>query len=46
MIEVKWWCEREGAYFCRWDDTQTGYLNEDDLQYEKERGEEIIWECA
>ncbi|EKA5635829.1 hypothetical protein OKZ62_001733 [Vibrio navarrensis] len=45
MIEVQFWSESKGAYFCQWENG-SGYLNESDLAYEKANGEEVIWNCA
>ncbi|WP_202597850.1 MULTISPECIES: hypothetical protein [unclassified Vibrio] len=45
MIEVQFWSERKGAYFCQWENGD-GYLNESDLAYEETNGEEVIWNCA
>ena len=46
MIVVKWWSERQQAYYCQWDESGSGYLNEADLKYEQERGETVVWECG
>ncbi|ELA6925081.1 hypothetical protein ACXOL9_004075 [Vibrio parahaemolyticus] len=46
MITVQWWSEERQAYYCTWDSSGCGYLNEEDLKHEQGRGEEVIWECG
>ncbi|MCR9653210.1 hypothetical protein NB537_00150 [Vibrio parahaemolyticus] len=46
MIIVKWWSEEQQAYYCQWDDNGSGYLRESDIEYESQRGDEVIWECS
>ncbi|EOX3447513.1 hypothetical protein [Vibrio cholerae] len=45
MIEVQFWSESKQAYFCQWKNG-SGYLNENDLDHEEQRGEEVIWNCS
>ena len=45
MIEVQFWSERNNAYFCQWDGF-SGYLTEEDLDFEEKYGDEVIWNCA
>ena len=45
MIEVQFWSERKNAYFCQWDGF-SGYLTEEDLDFEEKYGDEVIWNCA
>ncbi|BBM67882.1 hypothetical protein VA249_45280 (plasmid) [Vibrio alfacsensis] len=45
MINVSFWSEERQAYYCQWDNGD-GYLNESDLAYEAQQGEEVVWHCS